>query len=144
MNNFFLGSRMPKYGIQLIHNKKYDIKDLDVTFQNRFVGGFYQDRNRDFSTTKFAWQTSTGKSLFKYKNPDWKFALDSGLMVQTHASLYGTGDTMGVFRVGPYLKTQYRSWQQYLGFFQGGQAGDSPFYFDKNFYGKASVSFIKC
>lgn len=139
MNNFFLGGRMPKYGFQFIHHKDYDIEDLGINFQNRFVGGYYKDWDSSFSTTKFAWQTSSSKSLFNYKNLDQKFALDFGLNVQTHAALYGTGDTMGVVRAGPYIRTQYRSWQQYLGYFQGGQAGNTPFYFDQNFYGKSNV-----
>lgn len=140
MDNFFLGGRMPEYGLQFIHQKSYEIEDLDVNFTNRFLGGYYKDwGDRSFSTTKFAWQTSSSKSLFKYRNLDSKFAMDFGINVQTHAALYGTGDTTGIVRGGPYLRTQYRSWQQYLGYFQGGQAGDSPFYFDKNFYGKSSV-----
>ena len=118
----------------------YDIKDLDVNFQNRFVGGFARDwGDSNFSTTKFAWQTWTAKNLFTYKNEDAKFAASAGINAQTHASLYGTGDTMGIVRGGPFVKTQYKSWQQYLGYYLGGQAGDSPFYFDKNFYGKSNV-----
>lgn len=140
LNNWFLGARMPKYGFQFIHHKNYDIKDLDVNFQNRFVGGFARDwGDSNFSTTKFAWQTWTAKNLFTYKNEDAKFAASAGINAQTHASLYGTGDTMGIVRGGPFVKTQYKSWQQYLGYYLGGQAGDSPFYFDKNFYGKSNV-----
>lgn len=141
MRNFFMGGRMPEYGVQLVHDKDYRIRDLDVNFRNRFAGGFYKDfrKNNDFSTTRFTWQTQTTKDFFSYKNEDAKFATRLGLNVQTHAALYGTGDTMGVLRVGPYLKTQYRSWQQHLGYFIGGQAGDSPMYFDKNYYGKSSV-----
>ena len=140
MSNFFLGGRMPEYGVQLVHHKAYDIEDLGVNFQNRFVGGFYRDwGDTSFSTTKFAWQTSSAKSLFKYVNNESKFAMDFGLNVQTHVALYGNGDTMGLLRAGPYLRTQYKAWQQYVAYFQGGQAGDSPFYFDKNFYGKSNV-----
>lgn len=140
LSNWFLGSRMPKYGFQFLHHKNYDIEDLGITFQNRFVGGFARDwGERNFSTTKFAWQTSTNKELFRYKNEEAKFAAAAGVNVQTHAALYGTGDTMGIVRTGPYVRTQYRSWQQYLGYYLGGQAGDSPFYFDKNFYGKSNI-----
>lgn len=140
LNNYFLGGRMPKYGFQFIHHKDYDIKDLGVTYSNRFVGGYYKDwGDSNFSTTKFAWQTSTSKSLFKYKSLEDKFAVDFGVTAQTHAALYGTGDTMGIVRGGPYLKTQYKWWQQYIGYFQGAQAGDSPMYFDRNFYGKSNV-----
>ena len=141
LNNFFLGSRMPKYGAQLIYHKNYDIEDLDIKFQNRFVGGYYMDRepHDSFSTTKFAWQTQSSKSLFKYRNEERKFALEAGVNVQTHAALYGTGDTMGIVRVGPFVRTQYKSWQQHLGYFMGGQAGDSPMIFDKNYYGKSNI-----
>jgi len=140
LSNWFLGSRMPKYGLQFIHHKNYDIDDLGINFQNRFIGGLAHDwGDRNFSTTKFAWQTSTGKELFRYKNEDAKFATSAGLNVQTHASLYGTGDTMGLVRTGPYLRTQYKSWQQYMAYYLGGQAGDSPFYFDKNFYGRSNL-----
>lgn len=139
LSNWFLGSRMPEYGFQLIHHKAYDIEDLGVNFQNRFTGGFAKDWNRNYSTTRFTWQTSTAKSLFTYKNSDAKFAADFGVNVQTHAALYGDGNTMGLVRGGPYLKTQYRSWQQYVAFYQGGQAGNSPMYFDRNFYGKSNI-----
>lgn len=139
LDNGFLGGRMPKYGFQFVHNKTYDIEDLGVNFTNRVMAGYAKDWNRTFSTTKVAWQTSTGKSLFTYKNPEQKFAMDFGVNVQTHAALYGTGDTMGIVRAGPYFKTQYKSWQQYIGYFQGAQAGNSPMYYDRNFYGKSNV-----
>ena len=140
MSNYFLGGRMPEYGVQLVHHKAYDIEDLGVNFNNRFVGGLYRDwGDTSFSTTKFAWQTSSAKSLFKYTNNESKFALDFGINVQTHAAVYGTGDTMGLVRGGPYLRTQYKAWQQYVAYFQGGQAGDTPFYFDQNFYGRSNV-----
>lgn len=139
MSNWFLGARMPKYGFQFIHHKTYEVEDLGINFSNRYTAGFARDWNSNFSTTKFAWQTMTTKELFSYKNEDAKFATKFGINAQTHAALYGNGDTMGLVRVGPYLKTQYKSWQQHIGYFMGGQAGDSPFYFDKNFYGKSNV-----
>lgn len=140
MNNGFMGGRMPDYGFQFDYMKNYQIEDLGINFTNRFMAGLMEDWGpRDFSTTKFAWQTQTSKSFFKYQNPDYKFAVDFGLNVQSHVAAYGTGDTMGVLRAGPYFRTQYRSWQQYIAYFQGGQAGDSPFYFDKNFYGKSNI-----
>ena len=140
MNNGFMGGRMPDYGFQFDYRKNYQIEDLGINFTNRFMAGLMEDWGpRDFSTTKFAWQTQSSKSFFKYQNPDYKFAMDFGLNVQSHVAAYGTGDTMGVLRAGPYFRTQYRSWQQYVAYFQGGQAGDSPFYFDKNFYGKSNI-----
>ncbi|MBS4759624.1 MAG: hypothetical protein KHX03_02875 [Clostridium sp.] len=139
MNNWFLGGRMPKYGFQFIHHKAYDLDDIGVNFQNRFTAGYAKDWNRTFSTTKASWMTQSTKSLFSYKNTDSKFAADFGLSLQTSASLYGTGDTMGVLRAGPYLRTQYKAWQQYLAYYQGAVAGDSPMNYDKYYYGRSSI-----
>lgn len=139
MNNWFLGGRMPKYGVQLIHHKAYDLDDIGVNFQNRFSAGYAKDWNSSFSTTKASWMTQSTKSLFEYKNLEKKFAADFGVNVQTSVNLYGTGDTMGILRAGPYLRTQYKAWQQYLAYFQGAVAGDSPMNFDKYYYGRSSV-----
>ncbi len=139
MNNWFLGGRMPKYGFQFIHHKAYDLDDIGVNFQNRFTAGYAKDWNRTFSTTKASWMTQSTKSLFSYKNTDSKFAADFGVSLQTSASLYGTGDTMGVLRAGPYLRTQYKAWQQYLAYYQGAVAGDSPMNYDKYYYGRSSI-----
>lgn len=139
MDNWFMGGRMPKYGAQLIHHKSYDLDDINVNFQNRFSGGFANDWDSNFSTIKLTWQTQTSKSLFQYKDTEKQFALDAGVMLQTNASLYGTGDTMGIVRAGPYARTQYRSWQQYIGYMQGAVAGDSPMNFDRYYYGKSNI-----
>src|SRR5574344_1955742 len=139
LDDGFLGGRLPQHGLQLIHDKTHEIEDLGISFRNRFSGGYAKDWERSFGTIKMSWQTMSSKSLFEYVNPEGEFACDFGVNAQTHAALYGTGDTMGIVRVGPYIKTQYKAWQQYISFFEGGQAGDSPFNYDKNFYGKSNV-----
>lgn len=140
MDEWFMGGRMPEYGGQLVYSSPYYNEDLKLRFENRFTGGFFKEWGEsNFSTTRFRWQTNTAKEIYNYRNSDNKFAATFGLNIQSTTSLYGTGDTYAMVRTGPYLRTQYRAWQQYLGYFIGGEAGDSPFWFDKFYYGKSSV-----
>lgn len=140
MNEWFMGGRMPEYGGQLVYATPYYNEDLKLRFENRFSGGIYKDwGERNFTTTRFRWQTNTSKDIYTYRDNDNKFAATFGVNIQSTASLYGTGDTYALVRTGPYLRTQYGPWQQYLGYFMGGAAGDSPFMFDKFYYGKSSV-----
>ena len=139
MNEWWMGGRMPEFGTQLVYSEPFENEDLKLKFENRFAGGIYRDWGDGFTTARFRWMTSTDKGIYEYKNSDKKFALNFGVQVQSNASVYGTGDTYGLIRTGPYLKTQYRGWQQYAAYHIGGEAGQSPFWFDKFFYSKSSV-----
>ena len=139
MNEWFMGGRMPQHGFQLVHKKVYNLNDIGVRFENRFTAGYAKDWKRDFGTTRFRWMTQSTKSFLQYKDLDHDFAADLGVSVQTVASLYGTGDTYGMARIGPTLRTQFKNWQQYVAYYIGGEAGQSPMYFDRFYYGKSSV-----
>lgn len=139
MNEWFMGGRMPQHGFQLVHKKVYNLDDIGVRFENRFTAGYAKDWKRDFGTTRFRWMTQSTKSFLQYKDLDHDFAADLGVSVQTVASLYGTGDTYGMARIGPTLRTQFKNWQQYVAYYIGGEAGQSPMYFDRFYYGKSSV-----
>lgn len=142
MNEWWMGGRMPEYGGQLVFQPdSVQSEDLRLTFSQRYSAGLFKDwsETRNFSTARFRWQTQTHKGIYSYRNSDAKFGLDFGLSLQSTATLYGTGDTFGLIRVGPTLRTQYRGWQQFLAYYLGGSAGDSPFWFDKYFYGKSSI-----
>lgn len=140
INEWFQGGRMPQHSIQLINQREYVLKDLaDTRFENRFSVGYAKDWNRDFSTMRARWQTQTSKDVFEYKNEEKQFGFKLGAAVQSTATLYGTGDTYGMIRVGPTLKTQYKNWQQYIAYYQGAEAGNSPMLFDRFYYGKSSL-----
>ena len=139
MSDWFMGSRMPQHGFQLVHKKVYNLDDIGVRFENRFTAGYAKDWKRDFGTTRFRWMTQSTKSFLQYKDLDHDFAADLGVSVQTVASLYGTGNTYGMARIGPTLRTQFKNWQQYVAYYIGGEAGKSPMYFDRFYYGKSSV-----
>lgn len=139
LDEWWMGGRLPKYGAQLVYGVPYKNEDLKLNFESRFSAGLAQDWDRSFATTRFRWQTQTMKEIYEYKNSDKKFAASFGLGVQSTASIYGTGDTYGVIRVGPHFRTQYKGWQQYLAYYAGGEAGESPFMFDRLFYSKSSI-----
>lgn len=139
MNEWFMGGRMPQHGFQLVHKKIYNLDDIGVRFENRFTAGYAKDWKRDFGTTRFRWMTQSTKSFLQYKDLDHDFAANLGISVQSVASLYGTGEAYGMARFGPTLRTQFKNWQQYVAYYIGGEAGQSPMYFDRFYYGKSSV-----
>ncbi len=139
LNEWFMGGRMPKYGMQVMHTTPYYDENLKLRFENRLSGGLYKDWDSNFSTIRLRWQTQTMKEIYEYKNSDAKFATSFGLGVQSTVSLYGTGDTYALARIGPHIRTQYKNWNQYVAYYIGGEAGETPFWFDQFFYGKSSV-----
>ena len=60
-------------------------------------------------------------------------------MAQGAATVYGSGETQGIIRIGPYVTTKLRFWESSIGYMIGGIHGDSPFMFDKYRYGKQTV-----
>lgn len=67
--------------------------------------------------------------------------LKFGIVAQGSATVYGTGDTLGVFRIGPSITSKLKKWESNIAYFQGGIHGDSPFKFDKYRYGRSTIVF---
>jgi hypothetical protein len=61
-------------------------------------------------------------------------------VTQGAATLYGTGDTHGIIRIGPQLTTRLKRWEQSIGYLMTGEHGGSPFYFDAYRYGKSTIT----
>lgn len=56
------------------------------------------------------------------------------------ASLYGTGDTQVIGRIGPRMHMQYKRWMQDIGYYQSVYDDNSPLpVFDAYRYGKSNV-----
>ena len=67
-------------------------------------------------------------------------AVKFGLVSQLSASVYGTGDTQVVGRLGPTLHTQYKRWMQDLGFYFSAYDDNTPMpVFDAYRYGKQTL-----
>lgn len=140
MDEWFMGMRMPEYLIQLTDDRTFYIKDLDVNFRNRLSAGYVSDYYANhLGTTRFRWQTQMTRPFYSKWNKSKTIGLNAGLITQTSATVYGTGDFQGVVRGGPYVGSCYKNWRQTISYLQGGQAGDSPMWFDKYMYGKANL-----
>lgn len=142
-NEWFLGYRRPKYSAQLSYSRLDKVSDLGLTFQQRYTAGVFVDnkKNYDFGDAegRFRWMTSTTKPLYSYTNEEGNIGFKVSVVSQTAATLYTTGDTVGIFRFGPSLKTKVGPWNQTVMFMQSGIAGKSPFYFDRYRYGRSNI-----
>ncbi len=146
-NEWFLGYRMPKYSAQLSYSKSNYVKDLKLNFSQLYSAGVFVDRKRnvDFGDAegRFRWMTQTSKPLFQYLNEEGNLGLRLGLVAQTSATVYTTGDTAGLVRFGPALSTKVGPWTQAVMYYITGSAGESPFSFDRYRYGRSNVVLIE-
>lgn len=142
----FMGNRRPGYGAQFEYRKSYKIKDLGANFSNGVYAGLFSDyRKHDlehaYSTTRFRYMAQLNKDILKYENKEQELYIKFGVLSQAAATLYGSGQTTGVARVGPVITTKVRRWESSINYLLAGVHGDSPFRFDKYRYGKSSISF---
>ncbi len=146
-NEWFLGYRMPKYSGQLTYSRTDFVKDLNLRFSQMYSAGVFIDnrKNVDWGDAegRFRWMTQTYKPIYKYENEEGNISLNLGLVAQTSAAVYTSGDTVGLFRVGPSLNTKVGPWNQALMYYQTASAGQSPFYFDRYRYGRSNLVLIE-
>lgn len=147
-SEWFMGYRMPKYAAQLRYVTKDYIKDLDLHFAQMYTAGAYVDRygkNSDIEDVegRFRWMTQSYKSLYQLNNEEGNIGLNLGLVAQTGATAYTTGDVHGILRVGPSVNTKLGPWQQSLIYYQTAIAGQSPFEFDRYRYGRSNLVLIE-
>ena len=58
---------------------------------------------------------------------------------QGAATVYGSGETVGIARLGPVLSTKFKRWEQTIGYYMTGIHGQSPFLLDEYRYGKSTI-----
>ena len=154
-DDWFLGRRMPKYGADLIYRKAYSTNKLFgenhiTTFQNRISAGYFQDMyedryfnklsGSDIGTTRFRYMAQLRQNLFSYKNEEKQFYTSVGLNFEGAATLYGTGDTQMIGRVGPNWHIQYKRWMQDISYLQSAYNDETPIpVFDAYRYGRSNV-----
>ncbi len=155
MDEWWFGSRMPKYTAELIYHDRGVIPStigngLDLRFRHRFGIGYMQnnDVNRygesipaaDVGTLRTRYMAEVNQSLFRYRDVDNLFDFNLSLVMQGSAALYGTGDTQFVGRIGPNVHTQYKYWMQDIGFFASAYQDGTPMQmYDMYRYGHANV-----
>ena len=142
-SEWFLGHRMPKYSTQLNYSRTDKNTDLGLRFEQMYSAGVFVDRrpNQDFGDAegRFSWMTRTTKPIYTYLNEEGNIGFRFSLVAQTVARVYTTGDTLGLFRFGPSLRTKVGPWNQTVSFLQTGKAGETPFEFDRYRYGRSNL-----
>jgi len=141
----FFGARRSGYAAQLQFQKSYQVPDIDARFNHGLYAGFFSDyvkhkqERHAYATTRFRYNMELRKDFFKYGNHEQDLDLRISGLAQASASVYGSGQTYGVARIGPYLTTRLRRWESSVGYMIAGIHGDSPFRFDKYRYGRSSI-----
>lgn len=156
MDDWFMGNRMAKYGVELVYNdgkrfKNFLAPNRDLTFKNRFSMGYMEDNDEakyesenmtpsGLGTTRFKYMTEINQNLFKFGNEEELKFISLDLSMQGSVALYGTGDTQILGRIGPRLHTQYKYWMQDLGYYASAYQDDSPMQmFDAYRYGHSNL-----
>ena len=146
-NEWFLGYRKPKYSASLNYRRSDYIKDLDLRFSQLYIAGVVVDdrANQDLGDMegRFRWMTQTYKPLYSYRNEEGNIGFSTGLVAQTVATTYTSGEVAGLFRVGPAISTMVGPWKQTMLYYQTATAGETPFDFDRYRYGRSNIVLIE-
>lgn len=155
MEEWFMGRRRPKYGVSLVYEKSYPstgflLKDKKSDFRHRFEGGYFHDLDFDgnfekiagshIGTTRFRYMAQASQNIYEYVNEEDLKAFRFDVRSQLSSSLYGTGDTQVIGRLGPVMHMQYKRWMQDIGYFFSVFDDNTPLArFDSYRYGKQSL-----
>ena len=154
-DEWFLGSRMPKYMVDLFYDKSFKHRNflaegLDMTFRHRASFGLMEDNDRNYygekiksngtTTTRLRYMAQIAQTLYKYENPEKRFYFNFSWILQGSAAYYGTGDTQFIAKTGPRAHIQYKNWMQDIGYYQAGYDDHTPVpRYDKYRYGHSSL-----
>ncbi len=155
MPEWFMGRRRPKYGMALVYEKGYHSRDFllnnrSSSFRHRLEAGYFHnldfDKNyekisgSDIGTTRFRYMAEVRQNFFEYKNEEELKAFRLGLVSQMSSSVYGTGDTQIIGRIGPSVHMQYKRWMQDVIFYLSAFEDNTPIRrFDAYRYGQQSL-----
>lgn len=155
MEEWFLGRRRPKYGVDLVYDKSYSSKDFLLKghtsrFTHRADFGYYQDIDHDrhfkslnggnIGTTRTRYMMEASQNFLDYRDKDKLKSFSFDVVAQLSAALYGTGDTQVIGRIGPRAHMQYKRWAQDIGYFQSVFDDNTPMpVYDAYRYGKSNV-----
>lgn len=153
VENGFFGQVKPHYIAEIVDERTalaQPLKELNTSLRIRTSAGYSQDNlktlasfsedsfpNQDeFGTMKFQLQATASniKPIYKVGN-----YFQVGAIGQFATSVYGNGDRMGLFRVGPSIRSQVGPFRTSMWFLQGRSYGETPFYYDRYIQGKSNV-----
>ena len=140
----FMGARRSGYAAQLQYEKSYMVDDLKLGFNHGIYAGIFSDyqehdQENAYATTRFRYMAEMRRDILTYENKEQDLGLRLSLLSQAQATIYGSGETVGIARIGPMVSTKLKNWQSSIGYLIAGVHGDSPFVFDKYRYGKHAI-----
>ena len=157
INDWWLGRRRPKYGVDLVYAKSYSsdgflLKGQNSSYTHQFDFGYFHDIDKDrhfgelrssqIGTLRARYMAEALQNFYTYRNEEKQRAFDFSIVGQVAASVYGTGDMQTIGRIGPRIHTQWRRWMQDVGYFQSVFDDNTPVpVYDAYRYGKANVYF---
>lgn len=140
------GHNRPGYLMQLTYEDGWHIADLNATFKQRISGGYvseyleHHQEDHNNGTMRLRWMGELSKNIFEIGNREQEMFIRTDAVAQAAASVYGTGDTLGLFRLGPSISSRVKAWGSRIYFTVGGVHGHSPYVFDDYRYGKVSIT----
>jgi len=165
--NGFLGEGWAKYAADVVYEKRKNItnfmgKGRNLHFEQIVSAGYIQDdgsqenydswnkhlfdknhkklQSNDIGTARLRYMIDLYQNIYHHESPEKLFFADLYVYMQGAASVYGTGDTQFVGRIGPMLRTQCKYWVQDIGYYQSAYHDNSPIpIFDAYRYGKSNV-----
>lgn len=155
MDDWFLGQRMPKYGVSLIYERAYNHKDfiaknLDMKFTHNASFGLFKDPKKDRyykklhgderTSVRMRYMAEVNQKLISFVDKKNVASAYLSIVGQGSAALYGSGDTQFIGRIGPRLHTQYKRWMQDVGYYQSAYHDETPLpVFDAYRYGRQNL-----
>lgn len=148
-SEWFNGGTRAGYIAELSYDDSYLVKDFgDAIFRHRFTAGYVADYKREHQEDdmrdgyRYRYQAELRKPLKSYGSKEQDVYINFSAVAQAMASVYSeTGDTVGLFRVGPSITSRVKRWNSNITYTLGGVHGKSPYAFDEYRYGRQTVSF---
>ncbi len=144
-DEWLFGYRRAGYIAQLTHKKTWDVPNLKAKYRQMVSAGYVEEYSKKHQadmdgTSRLRWQGQLSKNFFSIGDREQEAFIDFGGVVSAAATLYGTGDTFAMARIGPNIQSRLKNWGSRIHATVGGIHGDSPYQFDRYRYGKVSIS----
>ncbi|MDD3014185.1 MAG: hypothetical protein PHC34_10830 [Candidatus Gastranaerophilales bacterium] len=135
-DNGFYGNCLSEYIAEVVDNRKL-ASMMNFDFNLRSSAGYSQDYYKNMGTMKFQLQGEllNPEPIYSYKNDLFQVRTLS----QANISVYGTGNTSGIIRTGPWVNSKIGKLSLHGAYLQSAIYGDTPFLYDQFLPGKSNV-----
>lgn len=148
-SEWFNGGTRAGYIGELSYDDRYLVKDLgNSIFRHRITAGYVADYKRLHQEDnmkdgfRYRYMAELSKNIKTFGSKEQDMYVDISALGQIMATVYSeTGDTVGLFRVGPSITSRVKCWNSNITYTLGGVHGHSPYSFDEYRYGRQTIMF---